>query len=167
MSMMIRNLLDLSMHLGCAETVASISRRLYKDTECGISFWADRTSVSVAGYAEGTDAECQPYVLTFPFTDTEFDKAVENADAEGCLLFDETHCSECGAEVPTAYCDCFAADCHGCEPGCPGDEAHLDGFCSRAKAEDDPCTVCGGKLVGVRSIEDGRCPECLPSEARS
>jgi hypothetical protein len=86
-----------------------IARRLYKATDCGISFWyvkggvriagyAENAGVGVAGYAEGTDVECEPHVLRFPFYPEQFWSAVELADREGCELFDQTHCAECGAE---------------------------------------------------------------------
>lgn len=95
------NLADLAAHLG-ASNVDGIEKRLFKDTICGISFYANRETgeVSVAGYAEGTgDASCVPITFTFPIDLDEFDKAVERADLEGCELFDEYHCSVCGGEI--------------------------------------------------------------------
>lgn len=82
------------------EAAERIARRLYKDTSCGISFYVppEQHLVVVAGYAEGTDAECPAYTLCFPFTTEEFWKAVEDADADGCELFEDTHCEVCGAE---------------------------------------------------------------------
>jgi hypothetical protein len=111
--MIIRNLFDLSLHLGCAATVQSIERRLYKDSSCGISFCIPKDvlcpSVAVSGFVEGTDGGCERYVLTFPFDSGEFDDAVANADDDGCTLFNETHCFHCGGEVPTSECDCDEA----------------------------------------------------------
>jgi len=96
------NLADLAAHL-CAprDTAASIAKRLFKDTRCGISFYAypDGHQALVAGYAEGAgDAYCEPIILAFPIDLDEFDRAVEQADQEGCDLWDEHHCHACGAE---------------------------------------------------------------------
>jgi len=97
------NLSDLAKHLGAnREDEASISKRLFKDTRCGISFHVDQGGprVSVAGYAEGAgDAYCEPIRLTFPIDLGEFDAAVERADQEGCDLYDESHCPNCGTET--------------------------------------------------------------------
>lgn len=70
-----------------------IAWRLFKDTACGISFYCppEATYVSVTGYAEGTDGECPPHNLRFPFSKREFWEAVEDADKEGVELFDGTH----------------------------------------------------------------------------
>tara|TARA_R110000751_G_scaffold130352_2_gene232364 strand:- start:270 stop:776 length:507 start_codon:yes stop_codon:yes gene_type:complete len=93
------NLRDLADHLG-AHNVDGIAKRLFKDTECGISFWTDTIQVLIAGYAEGSgDATCPPHEFGFPIDLDEFDAAVVTADKEGCELFEEFHCSRCGAEV--------------------------------------------------------------------
>ena len=107
------NLADLAAHLGATrDDAASIARRLYKDTRCGISFYVYECGrwVSVAGYAEGSgDACCEPIEFCFPFDLSEFDKAVERADQEGCDLFDKFHCHLCGGETdylsPCDECD--------------------------------------------------------------
>ena len=89
---------DLADHLGC--NVDGIGKRLFKDTEFGISFWTDGTLVVISGYAEGSgDATCTPHEFTFPINLTEFNKAVVDADNEGCELFEEFHCSKCGGEI--------------------------------------------------------------------
>ena len=107
------NIADLAAHLSAArDTAASIAKRLFKDTECGISFYVypGGTRVTVAGYADGSgDAYCEPIVMAFPIDLAEFDKAVERADQEGCDLFDEFHCHICGSETgyeePCENCD--------------------------------------------------------------
>jgi hypothetical protein len=96
---MIKNLQDLAHHVSAArdastgatdeETASSIGRRLYKDTDCGICFSAKATGVSMAGYAEGSNAECSDIDLDFPFTGEAFDAAVKEADEEGSALWDE------------------------------------------------------------------------------
>ena len=102
----INNLVDLAEVVGarnCSdfeELIAVISRRLYKDTECGISFYAkDCKSIWLAGYCEGTDAECPGHEMFFPFDSDEFFKQVGIADKEGCDLWNKTHgCEKCGPE---------------------------------------------------------------------
>ena len=104
---------DLARHIGCFnESEESIAKALFRGTECGISFSVTECgrTVSVAGYAEGAgDAYCEPITLSFPFEMDEFWKAVARADQEGCDLFDEFHCWQCGAETdyeePCEDCD--------------------------------------------------------------
>jgi hypothetical protein len=100
----IKNIVDLAEYIGintnCDESMCegSISRCLFKYTNCGIGFHYDRetNSVSVSGYCEGTDVECTPITLTFPFLPKEWDNAVTDADREGCELWDNTHgCDDC------------------------------------------------------------------------
>lgn len=112
----IYNLRDLHNHVGSMSDdstdeacKAGIARRLYKDTACGIGFSCTERGVSVAGYCEGTDAECDPHELLFPFKPEEFDAAVQEADADGCALWDDTHgCDECGLD------GAINADCEAC-----------------------------------------------------
>lgn len=94
---MIRNLEALAEHVGAGRpTDESIARRLYKDTNCGISFWTDGKRVVVAGYCEGSERECPPHAFEFPFEERAFDEAVEEADNEGCEVWNDTHgCEKC------------------------------------------------------------------------
>lgn len=64
--------------------VRSIAKRLFKDTECGISFSSTCEGVTVAGYAEGSDAELPGHTLEYPFPPDHFWEAVKVADQEGC-----------------------------------------------------------------------------------
>lgn len=82
---MIHCFADLQREVGAND----VGRRLYKDTECGISFSHCHMGVTLAGYAEGADAECVPIPLAYPFTAERFWEAVERADREGCELWDE------------------------------------------------------------------------------
>jgi hypothetical protein len=66
-----------------------IAKAIFKATECGCVFSYDATSVTVSGYAEGADAECQPHTLTFPFTMEDFWSSIEEADAEGVEMWHE------------------------------------------------------------------------------
>lgn len=65
---------------------SQIAKALFKGTTCGISFqYNERENwVSVAGYAEGSDVECEEHRLRFPFALENFWAAVDNADIEGC-----------------------------------------------------------------------------------
>jgi len=80
-------------------------------------------SVSVAGYCEGTDAECPNHALDFPFSPGAFYAMVEAADQDGCDLWDETHgCEDCATHhgipvedgVPVDVCPVWKA-CPSCE----------------------------------------------------
>jgi len=74
--------------------VARIGKALFKGTECGISFGTVEAGVYVAGYAEGSDAECSVIELLYPFTPEEFWEATEEADREGCEAWDEANFDE-------------------------------------------------------------------------
>jgi len=90
----ISSLEELAEHVDAADdTEASIARRLFKDTRCGICFHMPCSDeVSVAGYAEGVDGDCPSHELEFGhFTAQMFDAAVAVADQEGCDLFDAEH----------------------------------------------------------------------------
>ena len=89
---MINDLQDLADFVGAAHpTKESISRQLYKDTECGVSFEATPEQVLVSGYAEGSDAELPSHTLEFPFTISDWMTAVAVADEEGCAEWDEAN----------------------------------------------------------------------------
>lgn len=96
----IQNLKQLAGHLGAVnQTTESIAHLLFKDTRCGIRFSANDKGVVVAGYCEGGVGDCPPHRLEWGFTPEEFDLAVEEADEEGCALWDQTHgCSDCQTE---------------------------------------------------------------------
>ena len=80
----IRNFSDLQDEVG----TENVAKALYKGTECGIVFIDDDAGVAVAGYAEGADAECGSIRLDYPFESEDFWTAVDEADAEGCALWD-------------------------------------------------------------------------------
>ena len=82
----ILNISDLAHAIGCPEHY--IGKALFKGTRCGICFEETDTGVIVAGYAEGSDAECPAHELEYPFTIDEFWRAVEFADDEGCELWE-------------------------------------------------------------------------------
>lgn len=75
----------------------SIARRLYKGTECGVSFWSTPLRIVITGYCEGSDDYIEGRELRFPFTASDFWEVVEAADRDGCEVWDATHgCSDCG-----------------------------------------------------------------------
>jgi hypothetical protein len=94
---MINTIFDLARETGVGGDIDAatanrrIASRLFKDTECGISFRSDCGGVVVAGYCEGTDAECPPIALSYPFPPETFWDAVQQADKDGCDLWDEVH----------------------------------------------------------------------------
>lgn len=101
---MINNIKELAAHF-CAycDTEASIQKRLFKDTECGVSCGVDDKCFWVAGYCEGSDWEHETYRLEFPFTEEAIDKAIEKADQDGCETWNQTHgCEKCH---PDGSCD--------------------------------------------------------------
>lgn len=105
MSTKIQNLAELALHVGAARpTKESIARRLYKDTTCGIGFHPDDYGVVVSGYCEGDVGDCPTHYLKWGFTAEQFDKAVEQADKDGCDLWEQTHgCDDCSTFVVGNY----------------------------------------------------------------
>ena len=91
---MITSIADLADEIGCPPTVGSISKALFKSTDCGICFGElahgkNVVGISIAGYAEGADAECAYKDLTYPFTPAAFWEAVSDADQEGVDMWEE------------------------------------------------------------------------------
>lgn len=62
---------------------ALAERWCFKYTRCGCCFNSDSEGVTVAGYAEGSDAELPPYHLDWGFTIKEFNDALGQADEDG------------------------------------------------------------------------------------
>lgn len=76
------------------ETPERIGKALFKSTRCGICYQADERGVTVAGYAEGADAECDPHRLDYPFTRDTFNEACQQADEEGVQMWNEWNAQE-------------------------------------------------------------------------
>lgn len=96
--MSIFDIKTLAEKIGC--DVKSIGKTLYKNTECGIVFSEIDSGISVCGYAEGSDAECIPITLLYPFSSEKFWDAVQQADDEGIELWNEWNqtCDFCPAD---------------------------------------------------------------------
>lgn len=100
------NLRDLALYLGvppCFEGdfALAIQRCVYKYTDCGCVFTGDDESVTVAGYAEGSDVELPIHELRFPFDARTFDLTLDIADEEGSQEWyraniDPMECPRCG-----------------------------------------------------------------------
>lgn len=85
--MIIRNLNDLARYLEVPED--RIPKAVFKYTECGCTFSHDDDGVTVAGYAEGADAECPPHRLEYPFESADFYAELAIADIEGVEMWNE------------------------------------------------------------------------------
>jgi len=96
----INNIRDLKDHFGCKQ-ITGIQRAIFKSTECGCIFNETTTGVSVCGYAEGSDAECEPHRLDYPFNITEFYVRLEAADKEGVEMWYEWDSMDPDAEEDT------------------------------------------------------------------
>ena len=76
-----------------------IGRALFKYTSCGICYYAEPRGIHVSGYAEDSgDAECADHFLPYPFEMDTFWTNVNDADREGCDLWDACH-DEDGNEI--------------------------------------------------------------------
>ena len=68
-----------------------MEKYIFKYTECGCCFIADEGGVTVAGYAEGSDADLAPYYLEWGFTIEEFNYVLNEADADGVEEWDRVN----------------------------------------------------------------------------
>ena len=132
---MINNIKELAQEV-CAsdDTARGVARRLYKDTNCGIGFYSESGSIVLSGYCEGTDMDCESHVLEYPFAPDEFWKLVNQADQDGCDMWDKTHgCEKCwGGEV---VCDEW------------GNEAGPEDY--GVRPVDKECKECGGNGIVI------------------
>ena len=80
--------------------VAIVRKRLYRATNCGVSFSVagDGKGVRLQGYCEGSESDLPTYALTWPFNRARFWDAVKKADDSGVAEWNATHgCPECRA----------------------------------------------------------------------
>jgi len=83
----IANLRDLAAHLCAAhDTVESVARRIYKDTDCGACFTADEAKIVVSGYVEGIEGECPSHELAYPFDSETFEDALAECEREAAEI---------------------------------------------------------------------------------
>ena len=62
---------------------AAVTKAVFKYSKCGCSFTSDNAGVSLAGYAEGSDAELPIHILFWGFTYDDWTAAMAEADSEG------------------------------------------------------------------------------------
>lgn len=86
---MIENIRDLADHYGCKPSI--IGRLIYRATECGCTFDEHDNGVIIAGYAEGSDGECESFQFNYPFGIEEFETQLELCDEEGCEAWREAN----------------------------------------------------------------------------
>lgn len=88
--MIINNIRDLATHLGGCEP-SQIGKWIFRSTECGCTFRefveGELGGVTISGYAEGADAECESYQFNYPFGSEEFDTQLELCDLEGIEMW--------------------------------------------------------------------------------
>jgi len=118
--MNIQNIADLASHLCAAhDTEASIAKRIFKDTSCGCPAGVDAQGFWVAGYCEGSDREHEVHRVPFPCDSDAIDKAIEQADKDGCATWNDTHgCEDC---YPEGSCDEYGNEFAPGEVGGPVD----------------------------------------------
>lgn len=86
----ITHLKPLADAIGCDADIDSISRAIYKGTECGA--WIDEKDgmIRIGSIVEGSDAEVCKH-LCYPFTMSNFWDMVEAVNTEACQLWAECH----------------------------------------------------------------------------
>lgn len=96
--MIIDNLESLADFIGANEpTENSLSRRVYKDTSCGawlsIVHNEDGTlwGVKIGSIVEGSEACVDPAELRFPFSQKDWDEAIQYVKAEAKMLWNEAN----------------------------------------------------------------------------
>jgi hypothetical protein len=101
---MINNLFDLFEQVSCLgdsdkteeEMQRSISRRVYKGTDCGAWVSYQETGVKVGSIVEGCDYGTGVYELTYPFDIKEFWGKLTEVEEDATRIWNETHgCEDC------------------------------------------------------------------------
>lgn len=104
--MKINSVEELAASIGTAHnTIESISRAIYKGTDCGA--WVDartvddKPGIGVGSIVEGVERTTETQELAFPFSDKQFWSAVAQVEKEAGEIWNETHgCEACGDEDP-------------------------------------------------------------------
>lgn len=86
---MIENIRGLADHYGCKPS--QIGKLIYRATECGCTFNESEDSVSISGYAEGSDWEGELHTFTYPFDVKAFEAQLELCDEEGVEQWHEAN----------------------------------------------------------------------------
>jgi len=96
---MITDIKVLAEIVGADPTERSLSRRVYKSTECGAWLVLVEGGVRVGSIVEGTDRCADPVTLTYPFLAGEFWEALEDIERQCNTIWKETHgCEKCWPE---------------------------------------------------------------------
>jgi len=68
--------------LECEPDQDHISRRVFKETECGAWIEVTETGVKLGSIVEGSDVEIEASFLSFPFTSDDYDDAIQYVEGE-------------------------------------------------------------------------------------
>jgi len=99
---MIRNIEDLAELLGAEANEESMSRRVYKATDCGawLVIDKDRGGIVVGSIVEGVEQCTENHGLKFPFEAEAFWTALQDVEDEAGEIWNATHgCEHCGPEI--------------------------------------------------------------------
>lgn len=69
----------------------ALSRRVYKDTECGAWARMEPDGVTVGSIVDGSDAEVMPTTLRYPFEESAWERMLEEIEAEADRLWKEAN----------------------------------------------------------------------------
>jgi hypothetical protein len=86
----IKNQADMLEYLS-AETVAQAEKNLYKATACGAWISFREGFVKVGSIVEGSHAECETHILSYPFTAENWEKAIAEIEEEADILWKEAN----------------------------------------------------------------------------
>lgn len=94
----INNVTDLCEHVGVGSTEL-LKRAVYKYTSCGAWVAFEDGCVKVGSIVEGVDQTTETHTLVYPFTDHDWDMALEAVEKEADEIWNATHgCEACGEE---------------------------------------------------------------------
>jgi len=68
-----------------------LEKWVFKGTQCGCVFGTNPEGIYVVGFAEGSDAELPLHPLKWGFTIDEFNEALDRADMEGVMAWNESN----------------------------------------------------------------------------
>jgi hypothetical protein len=87
---MIENSQDVARYFGLEEHEQDrVSRQLYKATDCGAWLQFIDDGVMVGTIVEGADVEPESITLTFPFTENDFNAAIQTLEEQAAEIWHE------------------------------------------------------------------------------
>jgi hypothetical protein len=80
--------------MGFEKAQERASKSLKKNTTCGAWINIDFEGIVLGSIVEGSDAECTPHRLDYPFTRTQYENAIDEIEDQADILWKEANTDE-------------------------------------------------------------------------